>query len=87
MRGTAFFCDSIGFRLRITPAHAGNRDSRPNNLMADEDHPRTCGEQLILSEKDFDDWGSPPHMRGTDGQDWGQVGSDRITPAHAGNRL
>ena len=50
------------------------------------DHPRVCGEQL---QKELDvqkEVGSPPRVRGTDIDGIRSCGTNRITPACAGNR-
>ena len=71
--------------LGITPAHAGN--SFPNQIHAwtFKDHPRTCGEQSPVLWRHFQQWGSPPHMRGTVSASSVVSYTVRITPAHAGN--
>ena len=70
----------------ITPAHAGkrprNRRSRPRR----RDHPRTCGEKIYKDCKHTLEEGSPPHMRGKEGEPGNDGKSPGITPAHAGKR-
>ena len=51
-----------------------------------EDHPRICGEKIVVNEKVADRTGSPPHMRG---KGMLQVLISEplgITPAYAGKR-
>ena len=71
---------------RITPAHAGKRNSVEVFLLATRDHPRTCGEKVMRSENGYFLAGSPPHMRG---KEYGMslMKSDIfIIPAHAGKK-
>ena len=52
-----------------------------------EDHPRSCGEQLVLCPQFLHFPGSPPLMRGTVVERILTKRVARITPAHAGNSL
>ena len=45
MRGKVFFFDSEHLRIGITPAYAGKSDLMGGFKMAQEDHPRLCGEK------------------------------------------
>ena len=47
MRGTVLQVQRIKQPQRITPAHAGNRNSTPLISTHFWDHPRTCGEQRV----------------------------------------
>ena len=85
MRGTDSSMFLMVFGNRITPAHAGNRFQRPELGVQDQDHPRTCGEQLSSFLKTWLRPGSPPHMRGTVEPLFTAITDIRITPAHAGN--
>ena len=69
---------------RITPAHAGKRNSVEVFLLATRDHPRTCGEKVMRSENGYFLAGSPPHMRGKKKMTTLWTICVRITPAHAG---
>ena len=71
--------------LRITPAHAGNSAGSRRNRRGKKDHPRTCGEQLVLPKTLRRRLGSPPHMRGTVIVGYQFRHLVGITPAHAGN--
>ena len=85
MRGTGALMSIGSFMLGITPAHAGNSGIDSRRAEAPKDHPRTCGEQLILVQVLLFLKGSPPHMRGTDTVGDGGRCDGGITPAHAGN--
>ena len=77
-----------GFRSvrRITPACAGKRDVKTEDLSASEDHPRVCGEKKRSLLTSSQPRGSPPRVRGK-ATEFGifhpGVG---ITPACAGKR-
>ena len=86
MRGTAHGQRAAHGSRRITPAHAGNREPISLIWSGSEDHPRTCGEQCVLSSWMKIRGGSPPHMRGTALLLPRKLLRGRITPAHAGNR-
>ena len=72
--------------MRITPAHAGKRNSLSNCHIQCRDHPRPCGEKAAQNPLSFLASGSPPPMRGKDSLARIHVGTSRITPAHAGKR-
>ena len=48
----------------ITPAYAGKSIAFPSSPCFSGDHPRLCGEKLIIKIPDTDEAGSPPPMRG-----------------------
>ena len=48
MRGTVEADFSQAELRRITPAHAGNSNIKSKDLDPNQDHPRPCGEQLII---------------------------------------
>ena len=73
--------------MRITPAHAGKRQTSHLLLYRGRDHPRPCGEKVYVRPRVYLDRGSPPPMRGKVGNGWICPQSARITPAHAGKRL
>ena len=85
MRGTPVTDTVIDSNTGITPAHAGNTGIFVVVNTPIRDHPRTCGEHALFSSQSPHTSGSPPHMRGTLGINQIQIGSGRITPAHAGN--
>ena len=51
---------------RITPACAGRRRFRARTGRRSRDHPRVCGEKLKNAEKQVQQQGSPPRVRGED---------------------
>ena len=70
--------------LRITPAYAGKRQNDVTKNEIDRDHPRVCGEKLLLPLERFQQRGSPPRMRGKVSCASVTFSSARITPAYAG---
>ena len=86
MRGTGSGKCFRNPQQRITPAHAGNSTFNSSFDGTNQDHPRTCGEQLPVPFLSFVPMGSPPHMRGTVAAVGGWHMPRGITPAHAGNR-
>ena len=70
----------------ITPAHAGKSSSRLVKNINQWDHPRTCGEKVIVLAVPSVFYGSPPHMRGKAQLNVSERHFYRITPAHAGKR-
>jgi len=54
--------------LRITPAHAGSMLASTLFYMVLRDHPRACGEHLVVPERHKSGRGSPPRMRGAFGR-------------------
>ena len=70
--------------FRITPAHAGKRHLLVYMLVFARDHPRPCGEKSYERHFFCKNAGSPPPMRGKDGNDLTDTKIVGITPAHAG---
>ena len=64
MRGKGCYSFSFYRIWRITPAHAGKSSFLLSALKSLQDHPRTCGEKIKISEIGKMFYGSPPHMRG-----------------------
>ena len=85
MRGTlAWFIDLVNMH-GIIPAHAGNTSLVVPLKFTSRDHPRACGEHMIISSMQMLRTGSSPRMRGTL---WIHELVDvfaGIIPAHAGN--
>ena len=86
VRGTGYSTTYVPESERITPACAGNRDRNVQGCIANEDHPRVCGEQSLMISLHGDHTGSPPRVRGTGCLTAFQLAPPRITPACAGNR-
>ena len=68
----------------ITPAYAGKRISRSSAVSGSGDHPRVCGEKVLIWAGAVGRWGSPPHMRGKVGLLLLLRSRSWITPAYAG---
>ena len=64
MRGKAVVLCSSPRGHRITPAYAGKRPLERLPTTATRDHPRLCGEKIILICAFCQCLGSPPPMRG-----------------------
>ena len=69
---------------RITPAHAGKRQSASYPQQRPRDHPRACGEKLVQLKLRAAIQGSPPRMRGKVLSPRSKACCGGITPAHAG---
>ena len=84
MRGkvhlTAYFFIIWG----ITPACAGKSCRRCPQRSRSRDHPRVCGEKFRAYAKIWNEWGSPPRMRGKGLMDAELSNAVGITPACAG---
>ena len=84
MRGKQPFAICARFRVRITPAHAGKTKDHIHNVHNPEDHPRSCGENVVPVFQVATGVGSPPLMRGKRHKPELQRRPAGITPAHAG---
>ena len=84
MRGKAFQKAQLLLQAGITPAYAGKRWKLLLLLCLMWDHPRICGEKLLLSTRLRSLAGSPPHMRGKVQLPLVFTSCRGITPAHAG---
>ena len=71
----------------ITPAYAGKSVCNIPCANWQGDHPRVCGEKLILIFFVFFAVGSPPRVRGKEEGHPRSQGSQGITPAYAGKRF
>ena len=69
---------------RITPAHAGKSTGDCVVIDNPPDHPRPCGEKLLICVMPIYVRGSPPPMRGKGARIRTAALEARITPAHAG---
>ena len=73
--------------LGITPAYAGNTDTKNLRLVLIQDHPRIRGEYFNHISYFFFCLGSPPHTRGIPSEYSVKTLYDGITPAYAGNTI
>ena len=87
MRGKVYGCSSLINVVRITPAYAGKSKAAVSFAISLQDHPRLCGEKLLLPLSETLQWGSPPPMRGKVAAIGGIGAAVRITPAYAGKRI
>ena len=84
MRGKDF-CHFIFGRFHgITPAYAGKRPILYASAKSVRDHPRLCGEKIVVGRKNGKTLGSPPPMRGKVGMAVFATLTAGITPAYAG---
>ena len=72
---------------RITPAYAGKRHFLTCSYFVHKDHPRLCGEKASFQESEKCLSGSPPPMRGKDGNARVSGDAQGITPAYAGKSV
>ena len=86
VRGTVPHPPGYMYRLRITPACAGNRNWDSDLYGGAGDHPRVCGEQIRCTSRAGCGIGSPPRVRGTAALCPDGDIRKGITPACAGNR-
>ena len=84
VRGKVTENKSISVVIGITPAGAGKSCALLAFLWVSWDHPRRCGEKLILIAKLTLEWGSPPQVRGKAINPTIAIKINRITPAGAG---
>ena len=84
MRGKVPVCCPEHRKVRITPAYAGKRASQLCAGLAPRDHPRVCGEKFSSVKTAGLSTGSPPRMRGKEGQEQVSGRAVGITPACAG---
>ena len=66
MRGKAFRVREQRFHDGITPAYAGKSVSGNHPPIWLRDHPRLCGEKVLVFRTHSLRMGSPPPMRGKD---------------------
>ena len=70
--------------LGITPAYAGKRTKKFASVTMTWDHPRLCGEKIVVGRKNGKTLGSPPPMRGKVLDRAEEFPDPGITPAYAG---
>ena len=85
MRGTLIGGDGLKTGRGIIPAYAGNTLVFQWMMYASRDHPRICGEHMLLSCVFARSLGSSPHMRGTPPESYLVQNCRGIIPAYAGN--
>ena len=84
MRGKGRSCMLLQNLLGITPAYAGKRTKKFASVTMTWDHPRLCGEKIVVGRKNGKTLGSPPPMRGKVGMAVFATLTAGITPAYAG---
>ena len=84
MRGKGRYMQYVSKSTRITPAYAGKSFVFRLGGGGIRDHPRLCGEKKVSATALEKLLGSPPPMRGKEGEDYESKADDRITPAYAG---
>ena len=85
MRGTPIDVLTAHAESRIIPADAGNTPRRNRQARSPWDHPRGCGEHIVIGSRNRGDEGSSPRMRGTHVTKENSVYGTGIIPADAGN--
>ena len=86
VRGEASFNARSATAVGITPACAGRSARCTGFSPPSEDHPRVCGEKLVVVLPVKRPLGSPPRVRGEVQDSEKEVLDERITPACAGRR-
>ena len=86
MRGKDFLSRVLFALIRITPAYAGKSSASSSSVHRSRDHPRVCGEKIVLVIVFCSLMGSPPRMRGKVMRKEILRIIHGITPAYAGKR-
>ena len=86
VRGKVRLFGLSGLIFGITPACAGKSSALWQYRTSRRDHPRVCGEKIRGYVKIWNEWGSPPRVRGKACWIAPRVFRPRITPACAGKR-
>ena len=84
MRGKEQRFSYTQLQARITPACAGKSSEHMRKSGTNGDHPRMCGEKFRAYAKIWNEWGSPPHVRGKAIEVGQFCALGGITPACAG---
>ena len=84
VRGKVGAVVQLGARARITPACAGKSAPGQHPVINLRDHPRVCGEKLLIRPAEPVRLGSPPRMRGKAPLPSADSSPSGITPAYAG---
>ncbi len=85
LRGAPHQRKSDGAQRRITPAFAGSTRPTRGGRSCNTDHPRVCGEHVLLTTRDVAERGSPPRLRGARQPEQPRDLDHWITPAFAGS--
>ena len=84
MRGKVERLGVLRNTFGITPAYAGKSKMKFFDNSRSKDHPRVCGEKLLMFYTSHSVMGSPPRMRGKVLYQLLRMGYAGITPAYAG---
>ena len=71
--------------MRVIPAYAGSTVARSTSCVSVRDHPRVCGEHVVIMAVVLSVKGSSPRMRGALPPRTVVAGRPRIIPAYAGS--
>ena len=85
MRGTLRVEGQGSMLPGIIPAYAGNTATCAPADVVRKDHPRVCGEHLVMAANNLSNKGSSPRMRGTPRSTVCLASVTGIIPAYAGN--
>ena len=85
MRGARDQDRSPEWKDGIIPAYAGSTCCHLNRLEICEDHPRVCGEHMVVGPSEIITAGSSPRMRGALAYVHSHTQRQRIIPAYAGS--
>ena len=86
VRGKAGLSHGCLVLVGITPARAGKSFQEHGYVIGVWDHPRMCGEKLLICANGGLNPGSPPHVRGKVEPQTVKLFAVGITPACAGKR-
>ena len=84
VRGKLARIAHVALSSRITPACAGKTFQYIKQINSKRDHPRVCGENLLIYQFYLLNLGSPPRVRGKLVERQAAITRERITPACAG---
>ena len=87
MRGAHVYIGVLHHNHRIIPAYAGSTRWNQANGLSLRDHPRVCGEHILLWRELGEFQGSSPRMRGAPCRVCIHRGSDRDHPRVCGEHL
>ena len=87
MRGAHCGCVDAHSYARIIPAYAGSTKRRSAPILSGRDHPRVCGEHVVVGRSMRSARGSSPRMRGARLLSVRRAICCGIIPAYAGSTL